>query len=463
MSTLSWNETPNLDLNSPRSVLFHLGRIAIRSSLPGPAVRRFLESNRPSGRIVLFSIGKAAEAMAAAAYEILESQISAGLILTKYGHSSGNQFPKLEILEAGHPVLDANSITGGKRILELCASLQPEDTALVLLSGGGSALLEVPAAGFSLEDLIVWNQRLLESGADIREINTIRILLSEIKGGGLLSKILPAKSITLILSDVLGDDLSKVASGPMIPSEIDPNSILRIFEHYHLPSDSKIKSLLERKFGQSKETPSSAESGRSSLKPDPSSLDSSFSSEESKSRPKRNSVHCIGNIRLALEAVQNECKNRNIPVLFLTSSLACEAKEAGFFLGSIAKEAVSSSKNPLLILCGGETTVTHDGKGKGGRNQELALAFAKQIAGESGITLFSLATDGSDGPTDAAGAIVDGTTWNEIAKANDPNSALQNHNSYEALRSADALVFTGPTGTNVNDIQFLWITPNEKR
>ncbi|MCG6168277.1 glycerate kinase type-2 family protein [Leptospira sanjuanensis] len=462
MPALSWNETSNLDLNSPRSVLFHLGRIAIRSSLPGPAVRRFLESNRPSGRIVLFSIGKAAEPMAAAAYELLESQISGGLILTKYGHLSGNQFPKLEILEAGHPVPDANSIAGGKRILELCASLQPEDTALVLLSGGGSALLEVPAAGLSLEDLIVWNERLLESGADIREINSIRILLSEIKGGGLLSKILPAKSITLILSDVLGDDLSKVASGPTIPSKIDPNSIFRIFEHYHLPSDSKIKSLLEKKIPQSKAI-SSFESDRDSPKPDPSPRDFSFSSEDSESQSKRNSVHCIGNIRLALESVQTECRKRNIPILFLTSCLDCEAKEAGFFLGSIAKEAVSNSKTPLLILCGGETTVTHDGKGKGGRNQELALAFAKQIVGESGITLFSLATDGSDGPTDAAGAIVDGTTWNGISQTNDPNSALQNHNSYEALRSAGALVFTGPTGTNVNDIQFLWITPNEKR
>lgn len=351
----------------------------------------------------------------------------------------------MEILEAGHPIPDTNSLLGGKKILELCSSLQKDDIVLILLSGGGSALMEVPEPGLNLEDLIAWNSKLLSCGADIQEINSVRTLLSSLKGGGLLTNILPSKSITLILSDVIGDDLSKVASGPTIPSEIDKDSILRIFKQYNLSLDPKLEAVLYKK------TEGSVKSSNQKIKP------KNFSAEH-KIDPNKNSVHCIGNITQALEAVQRECINLNIPVLLLTSSLNCEAKEAGFFLGEIAKENLKNKNFPLLILCGGETTVTHDGSGKGGRNQELALSFSKRISGCQGITLFSLATDGSDGPTDAAGAIVDGNTWKKIYKTNDANLALKTHNSYEVLDQVDSLVFTGVTGTNVNDIQFLLIT-----
>ncbi|EKQ82270.1 glycerate kinase type-2 family protein [Leptospira kirschneri] len=445
MPRLSFLNGENVNIHSTQSILFHLGGIAIRNSLPGLSVRKFLLEQKPKGRILLLSIGKAAEEMASAAYEILQSQIFGGIILTKYGYTSGKKFPPLEILEAGHPIPDTNSLLGGKKILELCSSLQKDDIVLILLSGGGSALTEVPEPGLNLEDLIAWNSKLLSCGADIQEINSVRTLLSSLKGGGLLTNILPSKSITLILSDVIGDDLSKVASGPTIPSEIDKDSILRIFKQYDLSLDPKLEAVLYKK------TEGSVKSSNQKIKP------KNFSAEH-KIDPNKNSVHCIGNITQALEAVQRECINLNIPVLLLTSSLNCEAKEAGFFLGEIAKENLKNKNFPLLILCGGETTVTHDGSGKGGRNQELALSFSKRISGCQGITLFSLATDGSDGPTDAAGAIVDGNTWKKIYKTNDANLALKTHNSYEVLDQVDSLVFTGVTGTNVNDIQFLLIT-----
>lgn len=453
MPRLSFLQSGNIDVHSPQSILFHLGGMAIRKSLPGAAVRKFLLEHKPSGRILLLSVGKAAEEMAQAAYEVLRPQIFAGIILTKYGHSSGKKFPPLEILEAGHPIPDVNSVLGGMKILEFCSHLQPEDTALVLLSGGGSALMEVPAPGLDLEDLIVWNSKLLASGANIQDINTIRILLSSIKGGGLLSKILPSKSITLILSDVLGNDLSKVASGPTINSIIEKKSILRIFKQYNLSIEPKIKAVLRKKTKLAPESLKRENDSESLGKIDNT---KGFIKIDSQ----RNIVYCIGNITQAIESVQEECRNLNIHVLFLTSSLSCEAKEAGFFLGSIARENIKTTTSPLLILCGGETTVTHDGSGKGGRNQELALAFSQQISDCKGITLLSLATDGTDGPTDAAGAIVDGTTWKKISKTNDARISLKTHNSYEVLKRADSLVFTGATGTNVNDIQLLWMNPN---
>ncbi|TGL95195.1 DUF4147 domain-containing protein [Leptospira barantonii] len=459
MPRLDFHQNPIPDLRSPRSVLSYLGSFAIRKSLPGPAVHNFLTNSKPLGRILLLSIGKAAEEMASSAYEILKDQIFAGIILTKYGHTSGNKFPPLEILEAGHPIPDENSILGGKKILELCSLLQPEDTVLVLLSGGGSALMEVPAKGFDLEDLIFWNSKLLESGAEIQDVNEVRIFLSSIKGGGLLSKILPSRSITLILSDVIGDDLSKVASGPTIPSRITKDSILRIFKDYNLKMDSKFESAFNDRAQETIRTSKddSLISQSADLNQNSPSLKPTTTNKE------KNAVHCIGNIGQTLESVQKECKNLNIPVLLLSSSLTGEAKEVGYSLASIALEKLKETTSSLLILCGGETTVTHDGNGKGGRNQELALAFAEKISGQNGITLFSLATDGSDGPTDAAGAIVDGTTWKKIAGYTDPKNALRTHNSYEALKVVDSLVFTGATGTNVNDIQFLWIDPNDER
>ncbi|EPE84615.1 MOFRL family protein [Leptospira noguchii str. 1993005606] len=445
MPRLSFLNGEKVDLHSAQSILFHLGGIAIRNSLPGPSVRKFLLEQKPKGRILLLSVGKAAEEMASVAYEILQSQIFGGIILTKYGYTSGKKFPPLEILEAGHPIPDTNSILGGKKIIELCSNLQEDDTVLVLLSGGGSSLMEIPESGLNLEDIVSWNSKLLSCGADIQEINSIRTLLSSLKGGGLLTNILPSKSITLVLSDVIGDDLSKVASGPTIPSKIEKDSILRIFKQYDLLLDPKFETVLNKK------TERLVKNSNQKIK-------SKIFSVEHKIDTNRNSVHCIGNITQALDAVQKECINLNIPVLLLTSSLNCEAKEAGFFLGEIAKENLKNKNFPLLILCGGETTVTHDGSGKGGRNQELALAFSKRISGCQRITLFSLATDGSDGPTDAAGAIVDETTWKKIYRTNDANLALKTHNSYEVLNRVDSLVFTGATGTNVNDIQFLLLT-----
>ncbi|MBM9500491.1 DUF4147 domain-containing protein [Leptospira sp. 201903071] len=439
MFHLDFLKPPGPKMDSPESILLHLGAKAIRTALPQDAVLKFLRSLSLSGNVVLLSIGKAAYPMALAAVEICRDQIQRGLILTKYGHS-GKPIPPLEIVEAGHPIPDNNSLLGGEKILELCKDLKPEDTVLLLLSGGGSSLAEIPAGDLTLEDLVFWNQKLLASGAPIQDVNEIRTLLSSLKGGGLLSKIFPAKSVTLILSDVIGDDLSKVASGPTIPCHTSKDSIFRIFQQYDILPDEKIEKILMQKEKIDKEV------------------------FPFRSDPNRQKVFCIGNLSLALEAVQKECNHLGIQVLFLTSSLSCEAKEAGSFLAEIAKEYSKILNSPLLILCGGETTVTHDGSGKGGRNQELALSFAKRISGCSGIFLFSLATDGTDGPTDVAGALVNGTTWKKIQTKteNEADRLLKEHRSYEALQSGEAHVITGPTGTNVNDIQFLWISSKGK-
>ncbi|MBM9578435.1 DUF4147 domain-containing protein [Leptospira sp. 201903070] len=439
MFHLDFLKPPDPKMDSPESILLHLGAKAIQASLPQEAVSKSLRSLSLSGNVILLSIGKAAYPMALAAVEICKDRIQKGLILTKYGHS-GKPIPPLKIIEAGHPVPDKNSLLGGEKILELCSDLGPEDTVLLLLSGGGSSLAEVLEGDLTLDDLVFWNQRLLSSGAPIQDVNEIRTLLSSLKGGGLLSRIFPAKSVTLILSDVIGDDLSKVASGPTIPSRVSKDSIFRIFQQYDFVPDAKIEKVLIEK---------------TKIR------DTGFNFQFD---PNRHKIFCVGNLSLALEVVRKECDNLGIPILFLTSSLSCEAKEAGSFLAEIAKEYSKILNHPLLILCGGETTVTHDGSGKGGRNQELALSFAKRISGLSRTFLFSLATDGTDGPTDAAGALVDGNTWEKIraTTANDADRLLKEHRSYEALQFGDALVRTGPTGTNVNDVQFLWISGKGK-
>ncbi|MDV6235272.1 DUF4147 domain-containing protein [Leptospira ellisii] len=438
MPRLEFQTASEPDLNSPESVLYHAASVALRASSPRDSVRKFLLEHDLTGNIRLLSIGKAAYSMAIAASEILGEQIRRALIVTKYGHAAS--LPQgWECIEAGHPIPDEQSLRAGRRTEEFCSDLEPEDLVLVLLSGGGSSLLEIPANGLELEDLIRWNRILLECGADISEINSVRIRLSGIKGGGLLKKILPARSVTLVLSDVLGDDLSKVASGPMTPSETETDSVYRIFKKYNLIPDRKT----ERIFSANKSSGTNSERD----------------SEIREYTSDRNTIYCIGNLSLALDAIVGEWNSRRLRASVLTSFLNCEAKEAGSFLGSIALEFSRTVKEPALLLCGGETIVTHDGKGKGGRNQELALAFAKRIRGKKGIFLLSLATDGSDGPTDAAGAFVDGNTWEKIERSADPEELLRKHESYEALKRSDSLLFTGPTGTNVNDIQFLWITP----
>ncbi|TGK37503.1 DUF4147 domain-containing protein [Leptospira gomenensis] len=458
MPRLEPRNVPQPDLDSPESVLYYAASVALCASSPGELVRKFLREHDLIGNIRLLSIGKAAYSMAISASEILGERIERALIVTKYGHCG--PLPRgWENVEAGHPIPDERSLLAGKRTEEFCSDLKSEDLVLVLLSGGGSSLLEIPEDGLELEDLVRWNRTLLECGADISEINSVRILLSKIKGGGLLEKILPANSVTLVLSDVLGDDLSKVASGPMTPAKPDRDSIYRIFKKYNLIADPKIESLISIR-GRSESGADPKAEKNSSENTDQGS-ERIFSETEAAPISERNTIHCIGNLSLALDAVVKDWKSKNLTVSVLTSSLNCEAKEAGSFLGSIALEYSRNAKKPSLFLCGGETIVTHDGKGKGGRNQELALAFAKRIRGETGIFLLSLATDGTDGPTDAAGAYVDGETWDKIGSSADPEELLRKHESYSALEISDSLLFTGPTGTNVNDIQFLWITPGE--
>jgi len=398
---------------------------SIAAVLPDEAVRRALTGRHFPGRVVLVAIGKAAWRMANAAHDTLGEQISCGIVITKYSHSGG-AIGNLEIIEAGHPVPDENSLLGARHALNLVSGLSPEDTVLFLISGGGSALFELPLSGASLEDIADLTRQLLACGADIAEINAIRKHLSAVKGGRFAKACAPAHVLSVVLSDVLGDPIDAIASGPAAPDSSTCGDVLRIMEKYSLSAPAHIQPLLER------ETPKQLE---------------------------RVETVITGSVTALCEAAALSARQLGYTPLVLTTTLCCEAREAGSMLASIACEIKRSGqpiKPSCAVIMGGETVVHLRGSGKGGRNQELALSAAPGLSGLENVCLFSLGSDGTDGPTDAAGGIVTG----EFAAAcNDKglsiDAALQNNDAYSLLKSMDALLMTGPTGTNVNDISVL--------
>ncbi|WP_041077849.1 glycerate kinase type-2 family protein [Thermotoga caldifontis] len=389
--------------------------------LPDVAVRKKLEELELSN-VVLVAIGKAAWRMAKAAKETLKEKIKKGIVITKYGHSEG-EIENLEIYEAGHPIPDENTIKATERALEIVEGLSEKDTVLFLVSGGGSALFEKPKGTVTLQQLQNITDQLLRSGANIEEINAVRKHLSEVKGGRFAQKVQPARVVCLILSDVLSNRLDVIASGPAHPDASSCEDALRILERYNIKVDENVLEELKE------ETPKQ------------------LSNVES---------YIIADVKLACEKAAEVASRLGYSATILTSSLDCEAKEAGFFIGAIAREIVLHErplKKPCAIVLGGETVVRVKGKGKGGRNQELALASAIKIAGLENVVVCSVGTDGTDGPTDAAGGIVDGRTVQRIKDAGfDPAELLEDNNSYEALKIAGDLLITGPTGTNVNDL-----------
>ncbi|KAF2958883.1 glycerate kinase [Thermotoga sp. Ku-13t] len=396
----------------------------IRFVLPDVAVRKKLEELKLSN-VVLVAIGKAAWRMAKAAKETLKEKIKKGIVITKYGHSEG-EIENLEIYEAGHPIPDENTIKATERALEIVKSLNEKDVVLFLVSGGGSALFEKPKGSVTLQQLQNITDQLLKSGANIEEINAVRKHLSEVKGGRFAQKVQPAHVICLILSDVLSNRLDVIASGPAHPDASTCEDALRILEKYNIKVDENVLEELKE------ETPKE------------------LSNVES---------HIIADVKLACEKAVEVAKRFGYNATILTSSLDCEAREAGFFIGAIAREIVLHErplKKPCTIVLGGETVVRVKGKGKGGRNQELALAAAIKIAGLENVVVCSVGTDGTDGPTDAAGGIVDGETVRRIKDAGfNPAELLEDNNSYEALKIAGDLLITGPTGTNVNDLMLI--------
>ncbi|WP_448378891.1 glycerate kinase type-2 family protein [Fervidobacterium sp.] len=399
--------------------------------LPDNAVKMWLEKNISKfqdlkGNLYIVAIGKAAWRMAKTANDVLRKRINDkvihGVVVTKYNHSEGD-IENFEIYEAGHPVPDENTIIATERVLELTSNLKEDDTVLFLISGGGSSLFEVPMGGITLEEIQQLNEQLLKTGANIVEINTVRKHLSRVKGGRFAQHVYPAKMISLVLSDVLGDRLDSIASGPAYPDGTTSQQALEVLKKYNITVSDKILDALAQ------ETPKELSNVETFI---------------------------IGSVKVACVSAEKVASELGYNTLVLTTTLDCEAKEAGRFLASIAKEIKNNNRpigKPAAIILGGETVVKVKGSGKGGRNQELALSFALGIEGLENVVLCSFGTDGTDGPTDAAGGIVDGQTAQKIRKVGlSPENFLENNDSYNALKIAGDLLLTGPTGTNVNDL-----------
>ena len=390
-------------------------RASIQAVLPDEAIRRALAEFRPGpGRTLLVAAGKAAWQMAKAAVDTL-GQVDGGVVVTKYDHVKGS-IPGVDCYEAGHPVPDNGSFFATARALELVQGLSADDTVLFLLSGGGSALFEQPlVSGEELQDI---TRQLLACGADIVEMNTIRKRLSRVKGGRFAQACAPAKVFAVVLSDILGDPLDMIASGPACPDASTCGQALAIAEKYHLTLSDEARRLL------AVETPKTLDNVTTRI---------------------------TGSVRELCAAAAVQCRALGYEPVLLTDQLCCEAREAGSFLASVLSTHAGDGRR-LAFLAGGETVVHLTGKGLGGRNQELALAAAPGIAGLN-AAVFSVGSDGTDGPTDAAGGYVDGDTNAALQAAGlDVFEVLKQNDAYHALKEVDGLLVTGPTGTNVNDV-----------
>lgn len=395
---------------------------ALETALPDTAVQKALAKLPPvSGRLVLVAAGKAAWQMGKAAYDVLQERISSGIVITKYDHSQG-PIGNLLIREAGHPVPDTSSYSSTQEAIDLVSSLMKDDLVLFLLSGGGSALFEKPLVSEAEMDDVT--RQLLACGADIVEMNTLRKRLSAVKGGKFASLCAPAHVFSVVLSDIIGDPLDMIASGPAYPDSSTSTQALAIASKYNLQLSAQALTLL---------------------------------AEETPKKLSNVETHVTGSVRQLCTAAADTCISLGYKPIILTASLCCEARDAGSFFASIASYHAASSES-LAFIAGGETVVHLTGSGLGGRNQEIALAAAKGIDGLDNTLLFSLGSDGTDGPTDAAGGFVTGDTASVLrAKGIDIDTVLRNNDAYHALAAADALIMTGPTGTNVNDLTCLLI------
>lgn len=389
---------------------------SIRAVQPDDAVARALKGVVFPGRVLLVAAGKAAWQMAKAARDCLGDRIDSGVVVTKYGHVMG-PLGNFDCREAGHPVPDENSFSATQAALDLVSNLSETDTVLFLLSGGGSALFEKPLVpGEVLQDI---TGQLLACGADIVEINTIRKRLSAVKGGRFAECCAPAKVFSIVLSDILGDPLDMIASGPAVPDSTTCAQAEAIAQKYALRLTEEAKACLHT------ETPKQLTNVTTQI---------------------------TGSVRELCAAAAAECEKLGYEPVLLTDQLCCQAKEAGSFLGTVLRTHCGQGKK-LAFLAGGETVVQLTGHGKGGRNQELALAAAPALEGLSGVCVFSVGSDGTDGPTDAAGGYVDGQSNAELtAKGLSVFEVLKENDAYHALERIGGLIVTGPTGTNVNDV-----------
>ena len=388
---------------------------AIRAVQPDEAVARALKNAEFPGRVLLVAAGKAGWQMARAASDVMGDRIEKGVVVTKYDHVMG-PIPNCVCYEAGHPVPDENSFRGTQAALDLVSGLSADDTVLFLLSGGGSALFEKPLVpGEVLQDI---TGQLLACGADIVEINTIRKRLSGVKGGRFARQCAPARVFSVVLSDILGDPLDMIASGPACPDSSTAADAQAIAEKYQLRLTDQARALL------AEETPKTLDNVTTQIS---------------------------GSVRELCAAAAVVCRGLGYEPVLLTDQLCCQAKEAGSMMASVVRTHAGDGKK-LAYIAGGETVVKLTGHGLGGRNQELALAAAPGIAGMK-AAVFSVGSDGTDGPTDAAGGYVDGETLAAMkAQGLKVDAVLQDNDAYHALKAVDGLIMTGPTGTNVNDV-----------
>jgi len=395
---------------------------ALYAALPDTAVKKALkEISFPEGKVVLISAGKAAWQMAKAAWDAVGSRIDGGVVVTKYDHSKG-AIGNLEIYEAGHPVSDENSYKATSRAIECVSNLSEKDSVLFLLSGGGSALFEKPVVDEAECQSVT--KQLLKSGANIVEMNTIRKRLSAVKGGRFAQTCAPARVFAIVLSDIIGDPLDMIASGPAYPDSSTCEQAQEIAQRYGLVLSDKAKELL------GEETPKALNNV---------------------------TTYITGSVKQLCASAMQSAKELGYEPIFLSACLECEARDAGSFLASIARDHQDTDKS-LAFIAGGETVVHLVGHGLGGRNQEIALSAADGIADCRYTCVFSVGSDGTDGPTDAAGGYCDNhTKANLKAQGISIKDVLADNDAYHALGKCEGLIMTGATGTNVNDLTVLLI------
>ncbi len=387
--------------------------------MPDKAVHNSLQELSLQEPIFVIAIGKAAWVMAKAAKDYLSEQLQSGIIVTKYGHSKG-EIRNFEIIESGHPTPDENSVIGAKKVMAMIEKIPENGTILFLLSGGGSSLVELPLPGLTLEDIQKVTEQLLYCGAGISEINLIRKKLSAIKGGKLGSLLGKRRAYSVILSDVLGDNADMIASGITYKDVSTVEDIKTMLNKYQLKLSEKVYRVLM-----------------------------ACTSNETVEIEN----HVVGSVVELCEAAAKHACELGYQPYIISTNLSCEAREAGQWIASMVD---SDKKRPYAIIAGGETVVKIVGSGLGGRNQEIALSAAYELQGKKDVLLFSLGSDGTDGPTDAAGGIVDGETIDKLLKQGiNSKEVLDNNDSYHALKAVDGLIITGATGTNVNDVTVL--------
>ena len=395
---------------------------AINDNLPDSAVKKALENMIAySGRLILVAIGKASYQMAKTACECLKDKIDSGIVITKYGHS-GDNLPNIEICEASHPILDENTILSTRKALRLTENLTKDDLVLFLVSGGGSALFEDISC--TLGQMQELTSALLKCGASIDEINTVRKHISNVKGGKFAQHCMPATVYSIVLSDVIGNRLDMIASGPACADLTTVSDTLAILDKYKIAVSDDMLNLIKR------ETPKNID----------------------------NAIHNIsGSVSELCISAKKHAEALGYKAVILRDDEQDEAKNVGFALGELAKMH-KSTDTPLAFIIGGEAVVNVKGNGKGGRNQELVLSASIQIKGLENVAIFSVGSDGTDGPTDCAGGFCDGSTYDLIMKdGKSPEEYLKNNDAYNALKLSEGLIFTGPTGTNVNDVAVLLI------